>query len=41
MATDVKTATNVDYIDAIYIDDIRSSLLPTYPDECQGSKGNL
>ena len=33
MATDIKTATNVDYIDDIYIDDIRSSWLPTLPDE--------
>ena len=31
MATDIKTATNVDYIDDIYIDDIRSGLLPTLP----------
>ena len=41
MATDIKTATNADYIDDIYIDDIRSSWLPTLPDEKQGSKGNL
>ena len=33
LAKDIKTATNVDYIDDIYIDDIRSSLLPTLPDE--------
>ena len=33
MATDIKTATNVDYIDDIYIDDIRSRWLPTLPDE--------
>ena len=33
MATDIKTVTNVDYIDDIYIDDIRSSWLPTLPDE--------
>ena len=33
MATDIKTATNVDYIDDIYIDDIRSGWLPTLPDE--------
>ena len=41
MATDIKTATNADYIDDIYIDDIRSSWLPTLPGEQQGSKGNL
>ena len=33
MATDIKTATNVDYIDDIYTDDISSGLLPTLPDE--------
>ena len=33
MATDINTATNVDYIDDIYIDDIRSGWLPTLPDE--------
>ena len=33
MATDIKTATNVDYIDDIYIDDIRSGWLPTLLDE--------
>ena len=33
MATDIKTVTNVDYIDIIYIDDIRSGWLPTLPDE--------
>ena len=33
MATDIMTATNVDYIDNIYIDDIRSVWLPTLPDE--------
>ena len=33
MVTDIKTATNVDYIDDIYIDDIRSRWLPTLPDE--------
>ena len=33
MADDIKTATNVDYIDDIYIDDIRSGWLPTLPDE--------
>ena len=38
MATDIKTATNVNYIDDIYIDDIRSGWLPTLPDEKQGSK---
>ena len=32
MATDIKTATNVDYIDDIYIDFIRSGWLPTLPD---------
>ena len=29
MAIDIKTATNVDYIDDIYIDDIRSGWLPS------------
>ena len=33
MATDIKAATNVDYIDDIYIDDIRSGWLPTLADE--------
>ena len=33
MATDIKTVTNVDYIDDIYIADIRSGWLPTLPDE--------
>ena len=33
MASDIKMATNVDYIDDIYIDDIRSGWLPTLPDE--------
>ena len=33
MATDIKTATNVDYIDDIYIDNICSGWLPTLPDE--------
>ena len=33
MPTDIKMATNVDYIDDIYIDDIRSGWLPTLPDE--------
>ena len=33
MATDIKTETKVDYIDDIYIDDIRSGWLPTLPDE--------
>ena len=33
MATDIKTTTNVDYIEDIYIDDIRSGWLPTLPDE--------
>ena len=33
MSTDIKTATNVDYIDDIYIVDIRSGWLPTLPDE--------
>ena len=41
MATDIKTATNVDYLDDIYIDDIRPSWLPTLPDEQQGSEGNF
>ena len=33
MATNIKTATNVDYINDIYINDIRSGWLPTLPDE--------
>ena len=33
MATDIKPATNVDYISDIHIDDIRSGWLPTLPDE--------
>ena len=33
MATIIKTATYLNYIDDIYIDDIRSSWLPTLPDE--------
>ena len=33
IATDIKTATNVHYIDEIYMGDIRSSSLPTLPDE--------
>ena len=33
MATDIKMATYVDYIDDIYIHDIRSGWLPTLPDE--------
>ena len=33
MATDIKTATNVDYIDDTYTDDIRSGWLPALPDE--------
>ena len=33
MATDIKTATNVDYIDDIHIDDIRSDWLATLPFE--------
>ena len=33
MTTDIKTATNVDYIDDIYIDDICSGWLPILPDE--------
>ena len=33
MATDIKTATDVGYINNIYIDDIRSGRLPTLPDE--------
>ena len=41
MATDIKTTLYVDYIDDIYIDDIRSGMLPTLPDEKQDSKGNL
>ena len=41
MANGIKKATNVAYIDDIYIDDIRSSWLPTLPDEYQGFKGFL
>ena len=41
MTTDIKTATNVDYIDDIYINDICSVRLPILPDKQQGSKGNL
>ena len=41
IATDIMTATNVDYIDDIYIDNIRSSWLQKLPGEKQGSKGNL
>ena len=41
MAIDIKSATNVDFIDGIDTDDIRSGWLPTLPDEYQGSKGNL
>ena len=33
MATDIKTATNVNCIDNIYVDDICSSWLPTLPDK--------
>ena len=33
MGTDIKKATNVNYIDNSYIDDIRSGWLPTLPDE--------
>ena len=33
MATDIKMATNVDYIDDIYINDFRYCWLPTLPDE--------
>ena len=33
MATDIKMATYVNYIDNIYIDDICSGRLPTLPDE--------
>ena len=33
MAFDIETATNVDYIDDIHSDDIRSGWLPTLPDE--------
>ena len=33
MATYIETATNVDYIDDIYIDDIRSSWVPTLLDK--------
>ena len=41
MATDIKTATNVDYIGDIYIYNIRSGWLSTLQGEYQGSKGNL
>ena len=37
MATDIMTATNVNYVDDIYIDDIHSSWLPTLTDEYRGS----
>ena len=33
MGSDIKTATNVYYIDDIYIDNIRSNWLPTLQDE--------
>ena len=33
MAPDIKTATNVDCMDDIFIGDIRFSCLPTLPDE--------
>ena len=33
MATDIKSATSIDYIDDIYIDDIRSGWLQRLPDE--------
>ena len=33
MATDIKKATNVDYIGDIYIDDTLSGWLPTLPDK--------
>ena len=33
MATDIKVATNVDYVDDIHIDGICSGWLPTLPDE--------
>ena len=41
MVTAIKTATDFDYIDDIYIDDIHSGLLPTLPDEQQSSESNL
>ena len=41
MATEIKTATEVEYIDDICIDGIRSGMLPTLPDKYQGFKGNL
>ena len=41
MATEIKTAAYVDYIDYNYIDDIRSGWLATLPDKKLGSKGNL
>ena len=41
LATGIKMTTNVDYIDDIYIDDIRSGWQLTLPHEKQGSKGNL
>ena len=41
MATNIKSATNVEYIDDIYIDDIHSCWLSILPDEYQGSTGNL
>ena len=33
MATNIKTVTNVDYIDDFHIDDIHSGWLPTLPDK--------
>ena len=41
IAANIKTATNVNYIDDIHIKDIRSGLLPTLLDKWQGSKDNL
>ena len=40
LTIDVKTATYVNCIDDVYIDNIRSSWLPSVPDECEGSKCN-
>ena len=41
MTTEIKTATSVDYISDIYINDICSCWLPALPDKKQGSKGIL
>ena len=40
LTTDVKTATYVNCIDDVNIDNIRSGWLSSVPDEYEGSKGN-